>query len=620
MTLNRIVTALFLMMIIGCTTKEVSNDARLRPTDTDTKLKKDAPIEKPISRPTLKAQQSIPQKCKEKEAVADMYSEKKMRRVAPSSASKRACRKPALSRRPPVRRSRVESGINGLRMKMSPPMAVRQPAPQMYAIEDEADMDYTNEQYNHIAENGFKDVLEVPLSTFSIDVDAASYSNMRRFLNRNTLPPVDAVRIEEMINYFSYDYPQPDRKHPFSITAEVGKCPWNADNKLVHIGLQGRNVSTEKLPPNNLVFLLDVSGSMNSPDKLPLLKMGLKLLINQLRKEDRIAITVYAGSAGLVLPPTPGNDRVTILDALDRLQAGGSTAGGAGIELAYQTVKKYFMKGGNNRVILATDGDFNVGLSSDDELVNLIERKRNDGIYLTVLGFGTGNYKDSKMEQLADKGNGNYAYIDNLLEAKKVLVNEMGGTLLTIAKDVKIQIEFNPANVAAYRLIGYENRKLADRDFNDDTKDAGELGAGHTVTALYEIVPAGANNRYPSVDPLKYQKPEPAVKGSHRSELLTVKFRYKKPDQTKSRLIVTTVDKKIAKSTSDNFKFSAAVAGFGMLLRNSEYTADMTWETVLKMARGSKGKDKNGYRSECIKLMEQAQLLDTRMTSMHNLP
>jgi Ca-activated chloride channel family protein len=358
---------------------------------------------------------------------------------------------------------------------------------------------------------------------------------------------------------------------------------------------------------------------MNSYDKLPLLKEALKLLVNQLRSQDRVAITVYAGSAGLVLPSTPGNRKNTIIEALDRLSAGGSTAGGAGIQLAYETAKRHFIPNGNNRVILATDGDFNVGPSSDAELVRLIEQKRKNGIYLTVLGFGTGNYKDSKMEQLADKGNGNYAYIDNLLEAKKVLVNEMGGTLLTIAKDVKIQIEFNPEHVSAYRLVGYENRILAHQDFNDDTKDAGELGAGHTVTALYEIIPTGVKSALPSIDPLKYQpnKNIPTHQ-TFKEELLTVKFRYKKPDEEKSKLIVKTLGTATDQTISDNFRFSAAVASFGMLLRDSKYKGNLTYERVIKLARTSKGYDLNGYRSECIKLMEQAELLSSKLSYSNN--
>lgn len=432
---------------------------------------------------------------------------------------------------------------------------------------------------------------------------------MRRFLNNSQLPPKDAIRIEEMINYFNYTYPAPDGEDPFSITTELGKCPWKKEHKLVHIGLQGEKIANEQLPSANLVFLLDVSGSMNSHNKLPLLKNALKMLTNNLSSSDKVSIVVYAGAAGLVLPATKGDNKHKIIDALDRLNAGGSTAGGAGIKLAYNVAKQNFIQGGNNRVILATDGDFNVGASSDSELVRMIEKKREDGIFLTVLGFGNGNYKDSKMEQLADKGNGNYAYIDNLLEAKKVLVTEMGSTLLTIAKDVKIQVEFNPSIVQAYRLIGYENRKLKNEDFNDDKKDAGELGAGHTVTALYEVVPVGVEMDLPKVDELKYQKTAKKKINGNSNEVLTVKFRYKKPDESKSKLLVKVLKNRENEENTENLKFSAAVAGFGMLLRDSEYKGDLTFDKVIKMAKESKGQDENGYRAEFIKLIEKAEIL-----------
>ncbi len=468
---------------------------------------------------------------------------------------------------------------------------------------------FNTESYDRIYENTFLKVLDKPLSTFSIDVDAASYSNIRRFLKSNTLPPKDAVRLEEMINYFTYTYKQPQGSDPFSITTEMGRCPWNSKHHLVHVGLQGKKVAVDSLPPSNLVFLIDVSGSMNSPDKLQLLKMALIMLVKNLRKEDSIAITVYAGAAGLVLPSTSGEKQETIIAALEKLQAGGSTAGGAGIKLAYKTAKENFLSQGNNRVILATDGDFNVGASSDAEMTRLIEEKRKEGIFLTVLGFGTGNYKDSKMEKLADKGNGNYAYIDNLLEAKKVLVNEMGGTLLTIAKDVKIQVEFNPAQVQAYRLIGYENRKLKDEDFNDDTKDAGELGAGHSVTALYEVIPVGVKMDLPDIDELKYQTNKVKGKAKATKELLTVKFRYKEPNGSKSELIAKTLKNHLSKQNSENLQFSTAVAGFGMLLRDSEYKGTLTFQDVVTMAKKSKGEDEHGYRAELIKLIEQAEII-----------
>lgn len=469
-----------------------------------------------------------------------------------------------------------------------------------------------NEDYAVIKETGFQRPVKAPLSTFSIDVDAASYSNVRRYLNNGQLPPADAVRIEEMVNYFSYDYPQPKSNDPFSITTEIAPAPWNEKHQLVHIGIQGEKIDTEDLPASNLVFLLDVSGSMNSVNKLPLLKSAFKLLVEQLRSEDKVSIVVYAGAAGLVLEPTSGKEKSKILAALNQLSAGGSTAGGAGIELAYAKAKEHFVKGGNNRIILATDGDFNVGASSNEAMETLIERKRNDGIYLTVLGFGMGNYKDSKMETLADKGNGNYAYIDNIQEAKKVLVNEFGGTMFTIAKDVKIQVEFNPANVQAYRLIGYENRKLNDEDFNNDKKDAGELGAGHTVTALYEVIPTGVESSFASVDPLKYQKNKEVKKNNFSNELMTVKLRYKKPEgEDKSKLIVNTINKpaKVNKNPGVNFRWSAAVAAYGMLLRDSDYKGDISHEEIITLAQSARGEDTEGYRAEFIRLVKSSRLL-----------
>ncbi len=464
---------------------------------------------------------------------------------------------------------------------------------------------FSAEQYDLIVENAFKAAMENPLSTFSIDVDRAAYANVRRFLTNDQLPPLDAIRIEEMVNYFKYDYPQPKDDAPFLVSTEVGECPWNPDHQLALIGLQGLEIEKSDLPPNNLVFLLDVSGSMNNPNKLPLLKSAMRLLVDQLRPEDRVSIVVYAGAAGVVLEPTA--DKAEILDAIKRLNAGGSTAGGAGIELAYKIAKQAFMKNGNNRVVLATDGDFNVGASSDGDLVRLIEEKRNSGIYLTVLGFGTGNYKDSKMEKLADKGNGNYAYIDDILEAKKVLVNEMGGTLVTIAKDVKVQIEFNPKHVKGYRLIGYENRMLAAEDFNDDLKDAGELGAGHTVTALYELIPAGSDLQVPTAGDLKYQK----TRVVDSDELMTVKLRYKHPDEDESQMIkrAVAVSDISAITNQGNLAFASAVAEFGMLLRDSQYKGSASFEDVLKRARAAKGKDDEGYRAEFIRLVEKAELL-----------
>ncbi len=469
--------------------------------------------------------------------------------------------------------------------------------------------DMDSEEYDFIEENGFQIVTGKPLSTFSVDVDAASYGNIRRFINQGEMPPKDAVRIEELINYFDYDYPEPEGANPFSISIEAGKCPWNEHSQLVHIGLKGKDVKIENMPESNLVFLLDVSGSMSSPNKLPLVKKAFKLLVKQLRKNDRVAIVTYAGHSGVALESTPGDERIKIINSLEMLNSGGSTAGAEGIEQAYSIAEQNFIKGGNNRVILATDGDFNVGPSSDEQLTRIIEEKRKKGIFLTVLGFGMGNLKDSKMEKLADKGNGNYAYIDNILEAKKVFVNEISGTLLTIAKDVKIQVEFNPANVYAYRLIGYENRLLNDEDFLNDKKDAGEIGAGHTVTALYEIIPAGNEDKFPVIEPLKYQKTE-IPKEAFNDELLTVKFRYKKPDEDTSIPLAKILKKEdLDKNISGNFKFSAAVAEFGMLLRDSAWKGDADWKSVISLAREARGKDPFGYRAEFIKLAEMGELL-----------
>ncbi len=467
------------------------------------------------------------------------------------------------------------------------------------------------ESYDTISENSWLSALAKPLSTFSVDVDAASYGNVRRFITSGQLPPVDAVRIEELVNYFDYDYPDPRGKHPFSITTEVAECPWNPEHKLVHIGLQGERIAVEDLPPTNLVFLIDVSGSMNQPNKLPLLKSSFRMLVDQLRPQDRVAIVVYAGAAGLVLPSTSGSDREQILCAIDRLEAGGSTAGGAGIKLAYQVAQQNFLDDGNNRVILATDGDFNVGASSDGDMERLIEEKRKSGVFLTVLGFGEGNLKDSKMEKIADKGNGHYAYIDNIVEAKKVLINEMGATLLTIAKDVKLQVEFNPARVASYRLVGYENRLLQDRDFDDDTKDAGEIGAGHSVTALYEIALADRDDR--DGTPLKYSDRTVRHDSRHSDELLTVSFRYKEPTASESKLLAVAVKDRNTRfaNASDNFRFAAAVAEFGMVLRNSPEKGSSTMEQVIATARTARGEDPHGYRAEFVSLAETAQALMT---------
>jgi Ca-activated chloride channel homolog len=469
--------------------------------------------------------------------------------------------------------------------------------------------DFNREGYDNIKENEFQKVTDHPLSTFSIDVDAASYSNVRRLINEGKLPTPGAVRIEEMINYFSYNYPQPSNDRPFSITTESSQCPWNEDHQLVMIGMQGRKIDFDKLPPSNLVFLIDVSGSMQDENKLPLVKSSLNLLAEQLRPQDKIAIVVYAGSAGLVLPST--NDKYKIREAINALEAGGSTAGGAGIGLAYQTAQQNFMENGNNRVVLCTDGDFNVGASSDDELENMIEQKRASGIYLTVLGFGTGNYQDGKMQKLADKGNGNHAYIDNINEAKKVLISEYGGTLFAIAKDVKLQVEFNPGQVKGYRLIGYENRMLAKEDFNNDKKDAGDMGSNHTVTALYEIIPANVadDEELETVDPLRYQSQKSKKQSaSFSNELMFVKIRYKKPDEDSSNLMEVSV-KANARVASNNMRFASAVAAFGMVLRNSAFKGGSNYKLVKSLATGSIDSGSDAYKKEFLELVKKAEHL-----------
>ena len=463
-----------------------------------------------------------------------------------------------------------------------------------YSIEND-------EAYARILENKFKHTALSPLSTFSIDVDKAGYSNIRRMINNGEQIPVDAVKIEEMINYFDYAYRQPKGDHPFAIQTDLAVTPWNRDTRLVRIGLQGKKIENKNLPPFNLVFLIDVSGSMNASNKLPLLKAAFKLLVYQLREQDRVSIVVYAGAAGVVLEPTSGADKQRIIQALDQLKAGGSTAGGEGIELAYELASKHFRKNGNNRVILATDGDFNVGASSNIAMEQLIEEKRKSGVFLSVLGFGMGNYKDSKLEILADKGNGNHAYIDTMQEAQLIFGKEFGGTLFTIAKDVKIQVEFNPALVQGYRLIGYENRLLNDEDFIDDTKDAGELGSGHTVTALYEIIPTGTKSEYlNAVNELKYSNKT----GKNLSdELLTVKFRYKRPDEDTSIEIVHVLENEV-KPMSTDFSFAAAVGLYGMHLRKSAFTNKSSVDMILQLSATSNDQDKEGYRAEFIRLVK----------------
>ena len=476
------------------------------------------------------------------------------------------------------------------------------------------DMDtrMNTEEYDRIQENGFKSVADTPLSTFSIDVDPASYSNMRRFINRGELPPADAIRTEELVNYFSYDYPKPTGDDPVKITVEAGTCTWNTAHRLVRIGLKAKEIPTEQLPASNLVFLVDVSGSMWGANRLDLVKSSLKLLVNNLRNKDKVAIVTYAGSAGVKLEATSGGDKQKIREAIDELTASGSTAGGAGIHLAYQIAKKNFISDGNNRIILCSDGDFNVGVSSAEGLEQLIEKERKSGVHLTVLGYGMGNYKDKKIQVLAEKGNGNHAYIDNLQEANRVLVGEFGATLHTVAKDVKLQVEFNPSQVQAYRLIGYESRLLKDEDFNNDAKDAGDMGAGHTVTAFYEVIPAGVKNEYVGkVDDLKYQKKEKmTLKPTGSDELLTVKLRYKAPDKDVSRKMeLPFVDNK-GDSVSSDFRFASAVAMFGQLLRDSDFKGTADYDKVIKLAKQGLNNDERGYRREFIRLVEAAKGLE----------
>lgn len=468
------------------------------------------------------------------------------------------------------------------------------------------------EEYSSIHENGFKQVGEAPLSTFSIDVDAASYSNMRRYINKGKLPPFDAIRTEELVNYFTYDYAKPTGKDPVKITMEAADCPWNPEHRLVRIGLKAKEIPTDHLPASNLVFLIDVSGSMWGADRLDLVKSSLKLLVNNLREKDKVAIVTYSGSATVKLESTPGSDKEKIREAINELTAAGSTAGGAGIKLAYNIAKKNFVDNGNNRIILCTDGDFNVGVSSVEGLEQLIEKERKSGVFLTVLGYGMENYKDNRVQVLAEKGNGNHAYIDNLQEANRVLVGEFGATMHTVAKDVKLQVEFNPSLVQAYRLIGYESRLLKDEDFNNDAKDAGDLGAGHTVTAFYEVIPVGVKNDYVGkVDELKYQKKQPVtVKPTGSNELLTVKLRYKAPDSnTSKKMELPFVDNKRNNASSD-FRFASAVAMFGQLIRESDFKGEATYDKVIALAKEGLDNDDRGYRREFIRLVEAAKGLD----------
>jgi Ca-activated chloride channel family protein len=473
---------------------------------------------------------------------------------------------------------------------------------------------FNTEAYDHTPENPFVLVAQDPRSTFSVDVDTASYAIVRRFLNGGQLPPIDAVRIEELINYFPYHYPAPSDGRPFAVHLDAAVCPWKPSHRLVRVAIKGREVPRGERPPSNLVFLLDVSGSMDQPNKLPLVKAAMRLLVNELGPRDRVAIVVYAGAEGLALPSTPSTESTAILSAIESLTPGGTTHGSAGIRLAYETAAASFIQGGVNRVILATDGDFNVGMTNQGALVRLIEEKAKTGVFLTALGFGMDNLKDSTLEKLADHGNGNYAYIDSLSEARKVLVEQAGGTLVTIAKDVKLQVEFNPRRVKAFRLIGYENRVLAHQDFNDDKRDAGDIGAGHTVTALYEIVPPGAEVSIPGVDPLKYQQPPRPITGPDSGELLTLKLRYKQPAGDQSSLIeVPLADRGQAfQSAAPEFRFAAAVAAFGMILRDSPHRGDADFGKVLEWAKASLGDDKGGHRAEFLQLVDRARTLQGR--------
>jgi Ca-activated chloride channel family protein len=537
-----------------------------------------------IDGPTVARQRAAEEKDAAKAATM-------LRELAPGNESRAAA---------PSRREDLQSSGAVSAMVVPAPM----PEPWRWAQEPG-----NTEAYNTVDERRFVTAVANPVSTFSIDVDAASYSNVRRFLSQGTLPPRDAVRLEELVNYFPYRYTDHSGRHPFAVSNEVGPCPWAPDHRLVRIGLQARRVPTRSLPPSNLVFLIDVSGSMMSPDKLPLVQQAFRALVHELRPQDRVAIVVYAGAAGLVLPSTSGEDKATILEAIDQLQAGGSTAGGAGIRLAYDVAREHYDPEGNNRVILATDGDFNVGVSSDAEMVRLVEQRREEGTFLTVLGFGTGNLKDSKMEQMADKGNGHYAYIDSFREAQKVFVQEFGGTLFTVAKDVKIQVEFNPAQVQSYRLLGYENRMLAREDFADDRKDAGELGSGHSVTALYEVVPVGASDVAMGDDSLTYQQVSLRPGARRNGELMTVRVRYKDPQGSTSRLLESPVRDRSDGAASEDMRFASAVAAFALLLRDSEHRGQASYDQVLTLARGARGDDPQGYRGEFLGLVESARAL-----------
>jgi len=498
-----------------------------------------------------------------------------------------------------VNRLRQENSQLRTRPESVPPMS---PATIVAEYPASQPQQSSQEGYQGFSENRFISPLEEALATFSIDVDAASYTNFRRFINRGKKMPKDAIRTEEFINYFDYNYEKPSKEEPIKLTTEIAACPWAGNHRLLRIGIKAREMDVKDLPASNFVFLIDVSGSMFGPTRLDLVKSSMNLLINNLREKDRVAIVVYSGKAGEVLPSTPGNDKQAMREALNKLTAGGSTAGGAGIQLAYKIARQNFIKGGNNRIILCTDGDFNVGVSSNDGLEKLIEQERKSGVFLSILGYGMGNYKDDKMQILAQKGNDNAAYIDNLQEANRVLVNEFGGTLFTVAKDVKIQIEFNPAKVQAYRQVGYETRQLKKEDFNDDTVDAGEIGIGQKVTALYEIIPVGVESDFSTnVDALKYQK-KTQVKLTDSPELLTVKMRHKESDKDISKKVNLPVIDNLKNQPSVDMRFASAVAMFAQLLRNSDFKGDATYDKVISLAKSAVGEDPEGYRHEFVRL------------------
>ncbi len=603
-TVNTLASLAALGLIVACS-QPVADD------NTSTEALGSRPEQQDMSAATSSLAEAMPAESEASSQGADHSRDNKkegLKRVAGMpAATGPSSPNPNLGSRPGQRLQNQFSPGSGPG-QVAPP-GTPQPKGKHGAWADQREAD--RESYDSVSENDFARCDAEPLSTFSIDVDTAAYSNIRRLLTDGHLPPTGAVRSEEMLNYFTYAYPEAPANQPFSTFTEVGPCPWNPEHRLVHIGLQGRKVALDKTPPRNLTFILDVSGSMSSANKLPLLKQAMTILVDQLGEKDRVAIVVYAGASGLALPSTSGDDKEKIKAAMRNLRAGGSTNGGAGIRLAYQTARDNFQPGAINRVILATDGDFNVGIADRSQLVELIEREREGGVFLTVLGLGSGNLQDSTMEQLADKGNGNYAYLDTVAEAKKVLGDQVGSTLITIAKDVKIQVEFNPRLVKGYRLIGYENRKMAAQDFADDKKDAGEIGAGHSVTALYEVVPAGAKTVLGKVTELKYTETRTLSTAADSTELMTLRLRYKQPMGKESKLIVQGIkDPGADAETTPEFDFAAGVAMFGMLLRHSKYKGTSSYLLAKELAQGGLGKDAHGYRAELLTLIDKAAALD----------